>query len=577
MVQALPLAQKDDNHAEVGSFLLSLADMLLNNRGYGESWRLQYLTDLSVLPDYDDGWGYYRADGRRPGRCRRQAGLPSRAQELRDGRDRRPALAVVPGAGGRVRTRSGSTRCGCSSPTSCWNQFGVQTMAHYGWRFGRMATDDTKEDESGTYALHTLGENETIARLATGIKRFKLPDEFNFIKIYQQIAAEPKTGYGVEALGALGPDLREPPAVSQGGRLLAAAAEGVSQRSIPTAARTGSSDSTRSSSNWGRFEPVATQPAGKGATVEYRFRNGTAGRVHRPRDQRREAARRREGVPQVAARSSSTGRRSTSATSATGWSQQNQKQYLGQQVAQWQMDARSRARTISTSASPSPRRCRRPGAYLRHRQDDRRQHELHHPLGRRHGDRQEAARRQDLLLRGRRRHRQAGGQGERRVLRLAADLPRQAAAARSHHQELRRVHRRRRPAHARPAARSRTTTSGSSPPRTAQGPLRLSRLHRRLVRPTATTPSTTPTKVYTITDRPVYRPDQTVKYKFWVRHAKYDMARTRPTSPTSDFTVEIHNPKGEKIVSENEEGRRLRRHRGRVRRFRPTPRWASTA
>ena len=32
-------------------------------------------------------------------------------------------------------------------------------MAQMGWRFGRMATDDTKEDESGTYALHTLKEN----------------------------------------------------------------------------------------------------------------------------------------------------------------------------------------------------------------------------------------------------------------------------------------------------------------------------------------------------------------------------------------------------------------------------------
>ena len=30
------------------------------------------------------------------------------------------------------------------------------------------------------------------------------------------------------------------------------------------------------------------------------------------------------------------------------------------------------------------------------------------------------------------------------------------------------------------------------------------------------------TKVFTITDRPVYRPEQTVKFKFWVRHAKYD-------------------------------------------------------
>ena len=32
------------------------------------------------------------------------------------------------------------------------------------------------------------------------------------------------------------------------------------------------------------------------------------------------------------------------------------------------------------------------------------------------------------------------------------------------------------------------------------------------------------TKVFTITDRPVYRPGQTVKYKFWIRHAKYDEA-----------------------------------------------------
>ena len=62
-----------------------------------------------------------------------------------------------------------------------------------------------------------------------------------------------------------------------------------------------------------------------------------------------------------------------------------------------------------------------------------------------------------------------------------------------------------------------------------------------------TTPSTTPTKVFTITDRPVYRPEQKVKYKFWVRHAQYDQDGTSAFAGQS-FTVEIHNPKGEKIV-----------------------------
>ena len=55
------------------------------------------------------------------------------------------------------------------------------------------------------------------------------------------------------------------------------------------------------------------------------------------------------------------------------------------------------------------------------------------------------------------------------------------------------------------------------------------------------------TKVYTITDRPVYRPGHTVNYKFWVRHAKYDARDTSDFAGRS-FTVEIHNPKRERIV-----------------------------
>ena len=63
-------------------------------------------------------------------------------------------------------------------------------------------------------------------------------------------------------------------------------------------------------------------------------------------------------------------------------------------------------------------------------------------------------------------------------------------------------------------------------------PLRLPRLHRRLVRPACTTPSTTQTKVFTITDRPVYRPEQTVQFKFWVAPRQVRPARQRPPSPT---------------------------------------------
>ena len=89
-------------------------------------------------------------------------------------------------------------------------QFGTQTIRGEG--VGEGPTDGPP-GANGPYALDTLSDDETIARLATGIRRFKLPDEFSFIKIFQAIADEPKTGQGEESLRFPGVDLREPPAV----------------------------------------------------------------------------------------------------------------------------------------------------------------------------------------------------------------------------------------------------------------------------------------------------------------------------------------------------------------------------
>jgi hypothetical protein len=55
-------------------------------------------------------------------------------------------------------------------------------------------------------------------------------------------------------------------------------------------------------------------------------------------------------------------------------------------------------------------------------------------------------------------------------------------------------------------------------------------------------------KVYLITDRPVYRPGQPVRFKFWVAHARYDQPNTSDFAHQS-FTVEIQNPKGEKLLT----------------------------
>ncbi len=276
MVQAMPLAMRDENHAEVGDYLQSLAGMLLGNRGYGEAWRLQYLSDLRVLPDYEEGWGWGW------GRGQQTPGAPVDA-------DGHPVFHHVPKSFEAAKTDGERWRW-CLQQTVemnpgrlntvrvqfadfLLNQFGVQTMAQWGWRFGRMETDDTKENENGTYALHTLGENETIAKLATGIKRFELPDEFNYIKIFQEVAANPQTGQAVEALEHLAQIFENrrqyPKAADYWRRLLADFPNEQLNRRQGWQQRL-----DQIVGNWGRFEPNQTQPAGRGATLEYRFRNG---------------------------------------------------------------------------------------------------------------------------------------------------------------------------------------------------------------------------------------------------------------------------------------------------------------
>jgi len=148
-------------------------------------------------------------------------------------------------------------------------QLGVQTMAYYGWRFGSI--DDQEGDKkTGTFALHTLKEEETIARLATGLKRFSVPDEFNWLKIYLRVADRARTVWGEQALGNLAQDFEDrrqyPKAAEFWKRAIKEYGPGnnnVRQNRLDQIVGT-----------WGRFENVQTQPAGKETVLDFRYRNG---------------------------------------------------------------------------------------------------------------------------------------------------------------------------------------------------------------------------------------------------------------------------------------------------------------
>ncbi len=66
MVDAMQILEADiaagrENKSMAPTFYQSLASMLKDGGGYHQAWRLQYLTDLTTLPDYEPGWGYPHA------------------------------------------------------------------------------------------------------------------------------------------------------------------------------------------------------------------------------------------------------------------------------------------------------------------------------------------------------------------------------------------------------------------------------------------------------------------------------------------------------------------------------------
>ena len=282
MNEAIPLVEADSKKNEVADFWMALARMLLDNRGGDEAWRLQSLTDLKTLPDYDRGW--YSAPNSR-GASVDGEGNPifyhvpkSWSASQTDGERWRWALSQVPENNPQ---RLNDVRFEFAQFLE--SQFGVQTMAEYGVFFGRLQEDDApagdgasgsasdKRQASGNWSLDTLADDETMARLATGIKRFKLPAEFDFIRIFKQIADDPKTGHGDDALQALAH-------IFENRRQYDQAAE-FWRRSIkeygPGEGNFKQQQLDQIIDNWGRFEPVMSQPAGQGATIDFRFRNGS--------------------------------------------------------------------------------------------------------------------------------------------------------------------------------------------------------------------------------------------------------------------------------------------------------------
>ena len=271
--QAWQLAAAANEADRTQNLMLMLARTLQYDNFGSQSWRMQSLTDLDTLPEMDEGWGL--AGGQIEGAPVDAEGNPiyynlpnSWDKATNDGERWRWALEQYSKLGDDHWEQASLYRADFLR-----SQFGVQTLAYYGNWFTDPGDDEKKK--AGIWSLHTLKDNETIARLATGIKRFELPDEHNHVKLYQAILDRRKEA----ARRPLDPCARLAE-VSTNRRQYPRAAE-----YLELAIEASITDHQRENyqrqldqivKNWGRFEGTMTQPTGTGAKLDYRFRNGTS-------------------------------------------------------------------------------------------------------------------------------------------------------------------------------------------------------------------------------------------------------------------------------------------------------------
>lgn len=275
-IQSLPLVRQevvnDQNRAEIAGFYRQLGEFILNGRMGGAAWQLQSLTNTEELPDYDtphfgrwNGWG---------------GGTSKGAAVDADGN---PVFYSAPETyeaatsdGQRWRWAMEQTKKVDPAQTSQvdWQfadflhgQFGVQTLREGGITLPE-ADEQAGEKEANPFALKTLKDNETIARLATGARRFAIPDEFNPIVILKRLADgnNYEASQALERLAQIATDRQQyNQAAEYWGQVIN---------------RFGDNEGRKQSlaqivGNWGRFDNTQSKPAGTKATLDYLFRNGT--------------------------------------------------------------------------------------------------------------------------------------------------------------------------------------------------------------------------------------------------------------------------------------------------------------
>lgn len=534
--QARQIVEREASQRDAGQFYLDLARAILSQRSGGASWQLQALTDLSTLPDFQEGYGagsYSAAPVDEDGNPIFH--YPSATWEAAksDGQRWRFALQRAADLDRNLREQVTWERCRFLE-----TQFSVTTLAHYSW-FHRMSQD--ADAAKGVLSLRTLSDEETVCRLASGVKRFKLPESHNYIAMYKSLASGNR-GYNSSAserLAGIYTDRMQFPKAAEQWR--------------ETIERFGSNAHRQRMldqivGNWGKFEPTMAQAAGKGARFQFRFRNGdrvffTAKRVKIDallNDMKAYLRTEPEQIDWQQIQFSNLGYR---------LAMENQDKYIGEEVARWSLDLEPRANHFDKRIEVATS-LQRGGAYLiTAKMRDGNSNSI-------------VAWITDTAI------------VQKRIDNNSMYLFAEAGSGKpignveaeffGYASFYRRVGRKNIRETKTKAFQATSDANGQLIPTKLQGDDQ--RRYQWVV--TAKTADGRPayfgfhniwsgqrydrpfdfTKAFCITDRPVYRPQDTVHLKAWIKRTSYDSPDDRSEYAGRSVTLQVHNPKGERIL-----------------------------
>ena len=183
-LQAISLAKKKDRSPR---WYLILANYLSYSRSGTMAWRLQSLTDLDEIPNYTElgqqqTFSQIRAPVDADGEPVLYRDIKKFANAKSDGQRYRWALERA--------MESEESRADAMLTWSRFltSQFSVSTLSP---TWGITTSGDEK---SAIAKVHKLKDSQTIAKLVIGVKELELPEEFNLISVLRKVIEENESG-----------------------------------------------------------------------------------------------------------------------------------------------------------------------------------------------------------------------------------------------------------------------------------------------------------------------------------------------------------------------------------------------